>query len=213
MTIPQPKPAQSLVVPPDSQQDLLVPRRIRGAKPFDAVRDRLTPRDSRFGIGRLTACGRVQPIHAIDEPRIRSRIGLDEHSAHVGGDAVGQRAHGGRLIRGAGVSEIRCREWRTVGDCHARAETRLAIEVQPDGDQRHAGARCLGTEHDTGCASTQGDEAALRVADPLGENAHRISVREGSIHRAEHLGILGRVHPLVSPSVHRDGSGAGEEWS
>ena len=97
MAIAKAEPPQALIVPPKTQEDLLVTLRSRAAQPFHAGRNRAAPRDAIGGVSGASAGRGVQPVHALDERRVRLGIGFDQQPAHVRRDAIRQRSHRLRL--------------------------------------------------------------------------------------------------------------------
>ena len=92
MAIAKAEPPEPLIVAAKTEQNLLVPLGILAAQPFDSGGDRAATLDTTCGVPGASARRGVQPVHALDERRVRLGIRFDQQPAQVHRDAIRQRA-------------------------------------------------------------------------------------------------------------------------
>ena len=144
MTVAESETPQPLIVPAQPLRDLLEARLIPETQPFHSPGDRLPPRDPLVRALRPPARRRIEPLNPRHHGRIVFRIGLDQQPPHLGGDRVGGEAHRRLIIRVR--REPAERERPAVEHDRTRAERRLPVEVEADGDQCHGDAAAFRRE-------------------------------------------------------------------
>ncbi len=147
LRIAQAKAPKAIVVSSHPHQDVSVPRGVSCPKPLDAIRDELTALEPVCWVSGKATRRAVKAIDTVDQRSVAGRICLDHQVANVECDLIRDPPdRSGFGFRGSRVGSAGAGEGRTVGGRHAGPESRLAIEVQPDGDERNRRGVARGTQ-------------------------------------------------------------------